>query len=227
MPTLAGILAAVLQILVAVKDIGNRVGVNFAAIAESLRSLSGYMKYTLFPGINAVLLEAVASIIESMQGDGTDPPSNLPEIHGDTQTIINNITNISADLGQISNKLELLCNYSPSYMQNYGYCDLGDPVTVSASGFYEIPNADGVLVDVLSVPDSIGAEVAGAYRRYPHLGWIVPIGPQFGFAGDLSYLGPEHHAIPFSGIRQASGAHVFIRPGVTIVLTPYLNILQN
>jgi hypothetical protein len=236
MPTLAGILGVLLQVYATIKEVGQRLGVNFAAIAQSLRDLSWYMKYTLFPGINAALLEAVASIIESMQGDGTDPPVTLPTIY----TTVNNIYSgqevdhdLLVHIGIQADFLkELVARISPAWyvaQWDSGYTHYGTSIEVSASGTYTIEASDGLLIEVLSVPVSQGMEMAGGFARYPHLGWILGSLPQWPEPAwtDLVYLGPQSQGFSWPGARDVVSVTVFLKPGSTIRITPWKNVLGD
>ena len=236
MPTLAGILAAVLQVLATVKDIGNRLGVNFAAIAQSIRDLSWYMRYTLFPGINAVLLEAVASIIESLQGDGTDPPTTLPAVGANVTNIYNIVSSGAEDWTYIRNRVDEIWNIvARAYLcqavvqTNMGNTLYHAPLTISASGTYSVTECDGLMVEVVSVPSSQGVEYADGFLRYPHIGWILGRLPfaSWEARSDLVYLGPESHGFAWPGTRYVTEITVFLRPGVTITITPWSDVVTD
>jgi hypothetical protein len=97
----------------------------------------------------------------------------------------------------------------------------GTPVQVSASGFVMLGESNGVQIIVDSVPPTQGIEFAGQFRRYPHLGWLVPSQELSGLTGDLAYLGPQQQNIGWLGLRTADSCHVFLRPGAIITLTPW------
>lgn len=236
MPTLAAILAAVLQVYAAVKEVGQRLGVNFAALAQSLRDLGWYMRYTLFPGINAALLEGIASIIESMQGDGTEDPVTLPAINNNVTNVYNIVASGADDWAYIRGRVDEIWNIvARAYLcqavtqTNMGNTLYHSPIEIDVSGTYQVTECDGLMVEVLSVPGSVGAEYADGFLRYPHIGWVLGRLPfaTWEARSDLVYLGPQSHGFTWPGARYVTEITVFLRPGVTILVTPWSDVVTD
>lgn len=224
MPDILGLLR---QLLSTVTGFIARTSPQLASILLTLMTLADTVIDAVTGVANSIRDEIIASLKLSIQGPDPDVTSTLPDVKHDTETIIRVVGESPGAIEEILRLVRHMYNFVPSFINPEGYVYQHPPQDVSASGFVEMPPADGVIIDVLSVPDSLGCEFAGSFRRYPHIGWLVPTWDQFGYAGDLSYLGPEHHNIAFAGIRRASGIHLFLRPGVTVRLTPWYNIITN
>jgi len=175
------------------------VGTALTDVEDGIRGIPGPDRTDL-PAIR----EVVTSVLVSIQPDG--------ELY---QALLDNLNYII----QQQYLLRLSLPVAQTAQSNTIY---GSPVVVTESGWVTLGDADGVQVEVNSVPASQGIEYAGAFARYPHLGWLVPGSDEGIRAGDLAYLGPAIQGITFTGLRSATGVWVFLRPGAQITITPWV-----
>lgn len=236
MPTLASLLAALLNLRSLFDAATARILGMLTELVRWNATVIDKLVHAVYDPLDALLHLLIGDLTTSIQGDGTDPPSTLPAI----TTIVNNIYNgqeVDRDLlvhiGQQADFLkELVARISPAWyvaQWDSGYTRYGTPVEISASGTYEIEASDGLLIEVLSVPVSQGMELAGGFARYPHLGWILGSLPQVPSTAwtDMVYLGPQSQGFSWPGARDVVSITVFLKPGSTIRITPWKNVLGD
>jgi hypothetical protein len=210
------LLGVLRQLLSQFTGFAARTSPQLASIALTILTLADQIIDGVTGVADRIRNEIIAALRVSIQGPDPEVSATLPEIHDDTQQIISVVGAEPGILGNILALCDLLA-FSVQVAQNGSYSALvGEPQTCRASGFYSLPLADGLAMEVLSVPASQGAEFAGSFLRYPHLGWIVPVSLSRGQSGDVAYLGPEQQGISFGSLREADGFWLFLKPGATL-----------
>ena len=236
MPTLATLLAAILNLRSVIDGaIARLIAMTGDLVADSL-SLVERIVTAVYVPLDASLHAAINALTVTLVGDGTDPTPTLPAINTNVTNVYNIVSDGAADWTYIRNRVDQIWNIvARAYLcqavvqTNMGNTLYHAPLTISASGTYSVTECDGLMVEVVSVPSSQGAEYADGFLRYPHIGWILGRLPfaSWEARSDLVYLGPESHGFAWPGTRYVTEITVFLRPGVTITITPWSDVVTD
>lgn len=221
---MAQILALLQQLLGLVSGVGPKLQQILGKLAElaadSIDLVDAIVTAVYVP-LDRALDQAVAALRKDITGSETPGAPTTTDIHGDTQTIINVVGGDPGTLANIDQWIRMMRDTVPVSGGASFWHRFGSIVEISESGWVDFDEADGIQIVISSFPAGATCENAGAFKRFPHLGWCLPGISATQQFGDVHYLGPETQGIAFDELRRATGAYFFLRRGYVLTITTW------